>query len=151
MIAVISRVNKASVIADGVPAGKVGKGLMIFLGVGSTDTDRDATVLAEKISKLRIFEDENEKMNLSVCDVGGGALVVSNFTLLADYSHGNRPNYMNAAPPAEADRLYSLFSDTLRSIIPGGVENGVFGADMQVDVCCDGPVNIVMDSNILKK
>lgn len=151
MTAVISRVKKASVIADGVPTGSVGQGLMIFLGVGNTDTDRDATVLAEKISKLRIFEDENEKMNLSVCDVGGGALVVSNFTLLADYSHGNRPNYMNAASPAEADRLYTLFSDTLRSLIPAGVENGVFGADMQVDVCCDGPVNIVMDSNILKK
>ena len=151
MIAVISRVKKASVISDGIPTGSVGQGLMVFVGVSNGDTEKDATLLAVKISKLRIFEDENEKMNLSVCDVQGGALVVSNFTLLADYSHGNRPNYMNAAPPAEADRLYTLFSDTLRELIPGGVENGVFGADMQVDVCCDGPVNIVMDSNILKK
>ena len=107
-------------------------------------------MLAEKISKLRIFTDENDKMNLSVMDVDGEALVVSNFTLLANYAHGNRPDYMSAAKPAEADRLYEYFC-TLLSAKVKSVEKGVFGADMALEISNDGPVTIVMDSKILIK
>lgn len=151
MTAVIQRVLGATVIADGVKSGEVGHGLMILLGVAQGDGEADAKVLAEKIAKLRIFEDEAGKMNLSVCDIGGGALVVSNFTLLADYSHGNRPNYLGAAAPERANELYEYFVSLLSPLLPQGVQTGVFGADMRVDICNDGPVTIVMDSEKLKK
>ena len=150
MIAVIQRVSKASVSVDGAVVGKCGKGLAILLGVADGDTDKDAAVLAEKISKLRIFTDENDKMNLSVMNVGGEALVISNFTLLTNYAHGNRPDYMSAAKPHEADILYSVFCDILASKIKS-VEKGIFGADMAVEISNDGPVTIVMDSKILVK
>ena len=113
MIAVLQRVSKASVSVDGKIVGKCGKGLAILLGVADGDSEKDAAVLSEKISKLRIFTDENDKMNLSVMDIDGEALVVSNFTLLANYAHGNRPDYMSAAKPAEADRLYEYFCSLL--------------------------------------
>lgn len=151
MTAVIQRVLGATVFADGVKSGEVGHGLMILLGVADGDSEADAKVMAEKIAKLRIFEDEAGKMNLSVCDIGGGALVVSNFTLLADYSHGNRPNYLGAAAPAKANELYEYFVSLLGPLLPRGVQTGVFGADMRVDICNDGPVTIVMDSEKLKK
>ena len=109
MIAVIQRIHSAHVIADGVPAGKAGRGLYILLGVASGDTTEDAVALAEKISKLRIFTDENDKMNLSVKDIDGEVLVVSNFTLNANYAHGNRPDYLAAASPDEANALYTHF------------------------------------------
>ena len=150
MIAVLQRVSKASVSVDGSVVGKCGKGLVIFLGVAEGDTDNDARVLAEKISKLRIFTDENDKMNLSVMDVDGEALVISNFTLLANYAHGNRPDYMSAAKPQEADRLYECFCDILSQKLKS-VQKGVFGADMAVEISNDGPVTIVMDSKILIK
>ena len=150
MIAVLQRVSKASVSVDGSVVGKCGKGLAILLGVAEGDSEKDATVLAEKISKLRIFTDENDKMNLSVMDIGGEALVVSNFTLLANYAHGNRPDYMSAAKPKEADRLYEYFCDLLSKKLKS-VEKGVFGADMALDISNDGPVTIVMDSKILIK
>jgi D-tyrosyl-tRNA(Tyr) deacylase len=102
------------------------------------------------VSKLRIFEDENQKMNRSILDVGGEALVVSNFTLLANYSHGNRPEYLSAAAPAEANRLYEYFCERLAALI-GHVEKGIFGADMRVEIIGDGPVTIVMDSKVLIK
>ena len=150
MIAVIQRVNSATVYADGEYSGSIERGLYILLGVKKGDEALDATLLAEKISKLRIFSDENGKMNLSVKDVCGRALVVSNFTLNANYAHGNRPDYFNSAPPAEAEALYELFKSALSERI-GECEAGVFGADMRTDMSTDGPVTIVMDSSVLRK
>ena len=150
MLAVIQRVNNARVIADGVLSGEIGQGLYILLGVKRGDEAEDARLLAEKISKLRIFSDENGKMNLSVNDVQGEALVVSNFTLNANYAHGNRPDYFNSAPPAEASELYELFKSELAKRVRR-CESGVFGADMQTEMSTDGPVTIVMDSNVLRK
>lgn len=148
MIAVLQRVTSAKVIADGALSGSIGKGLYILLGVEKDDTSRDATVLAEKISKLRIFSDENGKMNLSIKDIDAEALVVSNFTLNANYSHGNRPEYLNSAPPTLANELYLYFIDEL-SLRVKKVDHGVFGADMQTEMVTDGPVTIVMHSDIL--
>ena len=151
MIAVLQRVKKASVTVEGEVVGACGAGLAILLGVAEGDEKKDAEVLAGKIARLRIFTDENDKMNLSVCDVGGEALVVSNFTLLANYSHGNRPEYMRAARPDEANALYETFCDLLSGLIGKPVGKGVFGAHMQVDIAGDGPVTIVMDSKVLIK
>lgn len=148
MIAVLQRVRSASVSADGAPAGACGFGLYILLGVAKGDTENDASVLAEKISKLRIFTDENDKMNLSAQDVGAECLVVSNFTLNANYVHGNRPDYFNSAAPDEANSLYEYFVSLMRNKL-SRVETGVFGADMQTTMVTDGPVTIVMDSKVL--
>ena len=148
MIAVIQRVKSASVIADGELSGACGFGLYILLGVAKEDNEADATDLAEKISKLRIFTDENDKMNLSALDVGAEALVVSNFTLNANYAHGNRPDYFGSAAPAEANRLYEYFVELMRGKL-SRVETGVFGADMLTSMTTDGPVTIVMDSTVL--
>ena len=150
MLAVIQRVNNARVIADGTLSGEIGKGLYILLGVKRGDEAQDAVLLAEKISKLRIFSDENGKMNLSVNDIDGEALVVSNFTLNANYAHGNRPDYFNSAPPDEANELYELFKAELAMRVRK-CESGVFGADMCTEMSTDGPVTIVMDSNVLRK
>ncbi len=150
MIAVIQRVNSATVFADGDFSGSINKGLYILLGVAKGDTADDCVLLAEKISKLRIFSDENGKMNLSVKDVSGDALVVSNFTLNANYSHGNRPDYLNSSPPKEANELYELFKAEL-SARDVHCESGIFGADMRTEMSTDGPVTIVMDSLLLRK
>jgi D-tyrosyl-tRNA(Tyr) deacylase len=150
MICVIQRVNSARVFADGELSGSIGKGLYLLLGVKVGDDKKDATLLAEKISKLRIFSDENGKMNLSVKDVRGRALIVSNFTLHANYAHGNRPDYLNSAPPAIAKELYEFFIEELSARI-GKCESGVFGADMLTEMSTDGPVTIVMDSLVLRK
>ena len=150
MTAVLQRVKRASVAADGAESGKIQKGLMILLGVRCGDDATDARLLAEKIAKLRIFSDECGKMNLSLLDVGGEALVISNFTLGANYAHGNRPDYLDAARPDVAEPLYRSFISALRECaVP--VENGVFGADMQIDMIADGPVTIVMESSVLRK
>lgn len=150
MIAVIQRAASASVVADGVQAGKCGKGLFVLCGVVDGDSEKDADILAAKVAKLRIFTDANDKMNLSVTDIGGSALVVSNFTLGADVSHGNRPSFTGAAAPAIAEPLYERFCEQLQTAgVP--VEKGVFGADMQIDLVADGPVTILMDSKIWKK
>lgn len=148
MIAVLQRVNSATVFADGVISGSISKGLYILLGVEKDDTERDARLLAEKISKLRIFCDENGKMNLSVKDIDGEALVVSNFTLNANYAHGNRPDYFGGAAPDEANRLYLFFLEELSSRVRR-CESGKFGADMITDMSTDGPVTIVMNSKVL--
>lgn len=150
MIAVIQRVKRASVVIDGDCAGKCEKGLMILLGVAEGDTEADAIALAAKISKLRIFEDGDGKMNLSVKDVDGEMLVVSNFTLLANYAKGNRPDYFGAADPEIADKLYKFFGSLVEKEVKH-VGYGVFGADMEVTIVNDGPVTIVMDSKILLK
>lgn len=148
MIAVIQRVTKSSVTIDDKLHSAIDKGLLILLGVKQGDNERDAELLAKKIANLRIFSDENGKMNLSALDIGGSALVVSNFTLLANYKKGNRPDYMNGAKPDEANRLYEYFCKKIAEILP--VEKGVFGADMQIEISNDGPVTIVMDSEVLK-
>ena len=150
MIAVIQRINKAAVYADGVLSGSVGHGLYILLGVTNEDTEQDVPILAEKISKLRIFTDENDKMNLSVKDVSGEVLVVSNFTLNANYAHGNRPDYLRSAPPALAEKLYEAFLHEMSARVVK-CESGKFGADMRTEMSTDGPVTIVMDSKILLK
>lgn len=150
MTAVIQRVNNATVFADGALAGKIEKGLYILLGVKEGDSDEDAQLLAEKISKLRIFSDENGKMNLSVIDIDAEALVVSNFTLNANYQHGNRPDYFASASPDEANRLYMLFISLLGQKIKN-VEMGMFGADMRTEMSTDGPVTIVMESALLRR
>ena len=150
MICVIQRVNSATVYADGAFSGSIDKGLYLLLGVKVGDDKKDATLLAEKISKLRIFSDENGKMNLSIKDVGGRAMVVSNFTLHANYAHGNRPDYLNSAPPTLANELYEFFIEQL-SLRIGKCESGVFGADMRTEMSTDGPVTIVMDSLVLRK
>lgn len=150
MRAVIQRVKRASVTADGQPAGRCGMGLLILLGVARGDREEDASCLAEKIAKLRIFSDQNGKMNRSVLDIGGEILVVSNFTLYAAYAKGNRPDFFASEEPREAERLYSFFTEALRVHI-SHTETGVFGADMQIDCELDGPVTIVMDSEKLMK
>ena len=149
MIAVIQRVNNATVYADGVFSGSIDKGLYILLGVAKNDTEQDARLLCEKISKLRIFTDENGKMNLSVMDVDGEIMVVSNFTLNANYSHGNRPDYFSSASPDEANRLYEYFKELTKNKTKK-LACGVFGADMRTEMSTDGPVTIVMDSEVLK-
>lgn len=149
MIAVLQRVKRACVRVQGEAVGSCAEGLCILLGVAVGDTDADAEKLAEKIVNLRIFSDENGKMNRSVKDVNGEMLVVSNFTLLASYKKGNRPDYMGAAAPAEAERLYRLFG-TLCERQVSHVGYGVFGADMEVELLNDGPVTITMDSRVLR-
>ena len=149
MIAVIQRVRNSSVSIDGVVRGECGHGLMILLGVSKDDVKLDAELLATKISKLRIFCDENGKMNLSVKDVDGEALIVSQFTLLANYKKGNRPDYFGAGSPDHANELYEYFVELMRKEVKH-VGTGEFGADMQVSILNDGPVTIVMDSDVLK-
>ena len=150
MIAVIQRVKKTALTSDGKPYSEISHGFLVLLGVLSGDDETDAKLLADKISKLRVMSDENGKMNRSLSDVGGEVMVVSNFTLAANYRHGNRPDFLRAAPPEEADRLYRLFIDFVsRTGIP--TVSGEFGADMQITTTADGPITIVMDSAVLRK
>lgn len=149
MKAVLQRVKRASVSVDGQVVGECAEGLMILLGVANGDTEEDARLLATKICNLRIFCDENDKMNLSVKNIDGEALVISQFTLMANYKHGNRPDYLGAAAPAEANRLYELFVERAKAYVKH-VGHGQFGADMKVSLLNDGPVTIVMESDVLK-
>jgi len=144
MRAVIQRVSEASVTVEGKVTGAIGRGLLVLLGVGHADTEAVAQALAAKIAKLRIFEDAQGKMNLSVQDVGGSVLAVSQFTLLADTRKGNRPSFTDAAPPDAANAIYEAFS---AAVVALGihVEKGVFGAHMNVRLVNDGPVTIVME------
>lgn len=145
MRALIQRVSRASVTIDGRVHGKIDRGLLILLGVCEDDTPAEADYLADKCAGLRIFTDENDKMNLSCADVGGGLLVVSQFTLYGDCRKGKRPNFMRAARPETAIPLYERFLDRCRSTgLP--VETGEFGAHMEVDLLNDGPVTIWMDT-----
>ena len=149
MTCVIQRVNGAAVAVDGTTVGTCDKGLLLLLGVWQEDTEKDAELLANKIAKLRIFEDENGKMNRSVNDVQGNVLAISNFTLCANYRHGNRPDYIRAEKPQRANELYEYFVAQLRTMVEGGVQMGMFGADMKISSALDGPVTIVMDSKVL--
>ena len=146
MRTVIQRVTSASVSIDGEVVGEIGKGVMLLLGITPEDTQQDADWLVGKISRLRIFDDANGVMNLSLQDIGGEALVVSQFTLMASYKKGNRPSYIHAAPPAVAIPLYEYFVAQLQQALGRPVPTGRFGADMQVSLTNDGPVTIVMDS-----
>ncbi len=145
---VIQRVSEAAVHIDGRCAGKVGQGLMILVGVEEADTADDARWLSKKVADMRIFSDADGKMNLSVRDVQGGVLVVSQFTLHASTKKGNRPSFIHAARPDHAIPLYELFKSELSARLDGRVECGEFGADMQVSLINDGPVTILMDSQV---
>ena len=149
MKAVLQRVRRANVSVDGQIVGEIGFGLLILLGVMEGDTENEAVMLADKIARLRIFSDEEGRLNRSLLDVGGSALVVSNFTLAANYTHGNRPDYFQGAKPEVANNLYLRFISLLEEKIV--TAHGQFGADMQLDMLADGPVTIVMDTDILKQ
>ena len=145
MKAVVTRVNSASVSIDGAVHGKIGRGFLILLGVGPDDTPALCRKLAEKVLGLRVFRDENDKMNRSLADVGGSVLVVSQFTLYGDVSHGRRPSFTGAAKPDLAIPLYERFMAHCRER-GFDVQHGEFGADMQVSLVNDGPVTIIIDS-----
>ncbi|MBQ8577982.1 MAG: D-tyrosyl-tRNA(Tyr) deacylase [Clostridia bacterium] len=150
MKALIQRVTEASVTIDNEEISKIGAGFLILLGVAKGDDEEDARLLAEKIAKLRVFCDENGKMNRSVQDIGGEILVVSQFTLCANYSHGNRPDFLSAEAPERANALYEHFSALFQNNgIP--TQNGRFGADMKIALVNDGPVTIDMESAVLRK
>lgn len=141
---VLQRVSSASVTVDGKICGSIDKGYLVLLGVGEGDTEAECRRLADKIIGLRIFSDENDKINLSLEQVGGRLLVVSQFTLYADCRKGNRPNFIQAAKPDEAERLYNYFVDYCRSK-GKQVETGIFGADMKVELVNDGPFTVVLE------
>lgn len=145
MKAVVQRVRNASVSVDGNTAGAIDAGLLVYLGVGKDDTEADAAWLADKICGLRIFEDSDEKMNLSVLDTGGGVLCVSQFTLLADTRKGKRPSYGDAADPTMAEALFERFKSLVAGIVPV-TASGVFGASMEVAYVNMGPVTIILDT-----
>lgn len=146
MRAVIQRVQHASVSVDGTVRGAIGKGYLVLLGVGAEDDESHMRKVADKMLQLRIFEDENGKINRSLDQVHGELLVISQFTLYADCRKGNRPNFLQAAKPELAEQLYEAFLAHCRSRVEK-VESGVFGADMKVSLCNDGPFTIVLDSN----
>jgi D-tyrosyl-tRNA(Tyr) deacylase len=141
--AVVQRVTRARVVVAGATVGAIGPGLCVLLGVAAEDEGGDAERLAEKIARLRIFENAAGKFDLSLLDIGGEALVVSQFTLIADTAKGNRPSFSDAAPPAQAEPLYEAFCTSLRAL-GIGVQTGDFGARMQVELVNDGPVTLFL-------
>ncbi|MGB9789970.1 D-aminoacyl-tRNA deacylase [Thermotoga caldifontis] len=145
MRAVVQRVHRASVTVDGKLVGRIDRGLLVYLGVGKNDTEKDVDWMCEKIANLRIFEDENGKMNLSLLQVDGELLVISQFTLYGDCRRGRRPSFDEAAPAELGERMYELFIEKMRQQLRK-VEKGVFGAHMEVESINDGPVTILLDS-----
>ena len=146
MRAVVQRVREATVSVDGSPMGEIGKGLLVLLGVGRDDSESDAGYLAEKVAGLRIFADEQGKMNRSVIDVGGEVMVISQFTLYGDVRRGKRPSFVDAAPPDRANELYEHFVGQLKSKGVENVATGKFQAMMDVSLTNAGPVTILLDS-----
>jgi D-tyrosyl-tRNA(Tyr) deacylase len=146
MKALIQRVKNSSVSIDGKQKAIIGQGLLILLGITDTDTHAAADWLASKLAQLRVFSDSEGKMNLSLLDFGGEALVVSQFTLYGDARKGNRPSYIQAARPEKAEPLYEYFVAELQKHLSTPVQTGVFGADMQVSLINDGPVTIMIES-----
>jgi D-tyrosyl-tRNA(Tyr) deacylase len=148
MRACVQRVSRASVTVDGQVVGQIGRGLLVLLGVAQGDDEKDARYLADKIVNLRVFEDEQGKMNRSLLEAGGSLLVVSQFTLLGDVRKGRRPSFIDAAPPEEANRLYEIFAAAVAS---HGVQVGAgrFQAHMEVELVNDGPVTLLLDSKKL--
>jgi len=145
MRAVVQRVTRASVTVDGKIVGEIGDGLVVLLGIARDDAEKDASYLVEKIAALRIFDDEKGVMNVSVREVNGGMLVVSQFTLYGDVRRGLRPSWIDAAPPEVAETLFDFFVERARAIITN-VATGSFRAMMQVELVNDGPVTILLDS-----
>lgn len=145
MRAVVQRVTRARVTVESATTGEIQQGLVVLLGVARDDSETDAEYLAAKITALRIFDDEQGKMNLSLKDVGGGMLVISQFTLYGDVRRGLRPSWIEAAAPEKAEPLYEFFIAQLRRLV-SGVATGTFGAEMQVELVNDGPVTLVIDS-----
>lgn len=150
MKAVIQRVTEASVSVDGKTVGECKNGYMLLFGAAEGDTAADAELLARKTANLRVFCDENDKMNRSILDIDGEILAISQFTLLADVKKGNRPSFIKAMEPEKANELYELFCERLRAEGVKKVAQGVFGADMQVSLLNDGPVTIIYDTEIWK-
>ena len=148
MRCVVQRVSDAYVTSEGEETGRIGRGLMVLIGVSCEDTEKDVKYMAEKVPNLRIFEDENGKMNLSLMDVGGSILAVSQFTLYADCKHGNRPSFTSAGAPDTARTLYERFCEMVRTDM-GEVQTGEFGADMQVSLVNSGPFTIWLDTDQL--
>lgn len=151
MKAILQRVCRADVEIAGKTVGKIDQGLMVLLGVMDGDDVEQADFLAEKTANLRIFEDENGKMNRSLLDIGGGMLIVSNFTLCADARHGRRPSFTDSAKPDVADSLYERFIAAVKDTGVQLVQTGEFGADMQVTLQNDGPVTIILDTDVIMK
>lgn len=149
MKAVIQRVTHCCVTVDNQVTGEIGQGFLILLGVEKEDTEKEADKLCAKIAGLRIFSDENDKMNLSLADIGGAVLVVSQFTLCANCRHGRRPDFFGAARPETAEPLYEYFCGQMKKNGVTAVEKGIFGADMKVSLLNDGPVTILLDSKEL--
>ena len=148
MRALVQRVSHASVTIDGRIHGQIGQGFLVLLGITDGDTVDDAVYLADKTVKMRVFTDENDKMNRSLADVGGGLLIVSQFTLYGDCRKGNRPSFTDAGAPDHADRLYEYFMERCRMHVEK-VAHGEFGADMKVDLLNDGPFTLMLDSKDL--
>jgi len=146
MKAVIQRVLNASVSVNQKIVSQIDKGLLILLGVDSTDTEDDLLWLVQKIAGLRIFSDNDDKMNLSVRDIDGEVLVVSQFTLFGATRKGNRPSFLRAAKPEKGEKDYLKFVDELQALIEKPIQTGVFGSDMKVDLCNDGPVTLIIDT-----
>ena len=151
MKAVIQRVSRASVSVDSKIIGQINSGFLILLGVEKGDNETEAKVLASKIAGLRVFCDENDKMNLSLADINGGILVISNFTLCGNCKKGRRPSFDNAARPEVALPLYEYFCSCMSEAGVSLVERGEFGADMKVDLLTDGPVTLIVDSKELSR
>lgn len=151
MKAVLQRVTHANVVVEGELISEIKSGFLVLLGVDNDDTEKDADILSKKISGMRVFEDENGKMNLSLTDIGGSLLVISQFTLLADCRKGRRPSFVNAGAPDMANRLYEYFCERIKDDGIEDVKTGVFGADMKVSLLNDGPVTILLDSKELMK
>ena len=149
MKTLIQRVSLASVAVEGTCVAEINAGLLVLLGVTETDTPKEATWLASKVVNMRIFNDAEGKMNLSLLDVGGEALVVSQFTLYADVRKGNRPSYIQAARPEKAKPLYEAFVAEMEKLLGKPVSTGVFGADMKVSLINDGPVTIILETGDL--
>ena len=147
MLGLIQRASSASVSIDNSVVGQINRGIVLLLGIEKNDSEEKADQLIQKILNYRIFNDENGKMNLSLQDIGGDLLVVSQFTLAADTKKGLRPSFSSAAPPAEAKMLYEYFLNQAISCNNGAVASGQFGADMQVSLCNDGPVTFLLKSH----
>lgn len=148
MRVIVQRVKHASCTVDGVITGKIQAGYCLFVGFGHDDQKSVLEKMAAKIIKLRIFSDENDKMNLSLTQIGGSILSISQFTLYADARKGNRPSFTDAAAPTQASGLYDRFNAILARSVP--VETGIFGADMKIDLLNDGPVTLILDSKEMK-
>ena len=145
MRVVVQRVSSAHVTIDGTMVGKIGRGFLLLVGITHTDSLKEVEYVAKKVAQLRVFEDEAGKMNLSLKDVGGAVLSVSQFTLYGDCSHGNRPSFIQAARPEQAEPMYEYFNQLLREQYGLHVETGRFGADMKVELLNDGPVTIPIE------